>query len=480
MQQTKHQILYIDDEKENLENFRFIFFRDYTIHLALSAERAFEIIKKNPVKVIISDQRMPNMTGVEFFEKIRKSYPDIIRIILTAYTDEKDVLEAINKGGVYRYITKPWKKQEVKVTIQNAVEAYDLKHENQQLLQNLKKSNKELRFAYQQIKQSEEKFKNIFNNSLDAIFITDLKGNILEINESFSRSTGFTKETILSMNMQQLPMQNHSNTLKKYLEDVHNNGKSSIEVHHLTPKGKNIFIEINSTLINFEGKSAILHFARNITERKEIQQKILNAIIETEENERNHFAQELHDGLGPVLSTIKLYIQAIRDNKNPEKSNAISDKAINTVNEALQSVTEISNNISPHILRNFGLIPAIKSFIMKVTNTGAVNIDFRTDIKSRFAENVEITMYRVIVELINNTLKHAQAGKITIKLKKRLNTLQLFYADDGKGFDVKEKLSKKQGMGLFNMENRIKTLKGKLNINSAQNSGTKVLVELSI
>ena len=145
----KELILYVDDEQKNLDSFKVIFRRDYDITVASSAMEGMKIMEEKDVKLVITDQRMPNMTGVEFLEKISDIYPDVTRVILTGYSDEEAIISAINKGKVFRYITKPWKKDELRQTIDYALEAYRLKSQNKELLERLKKANKELdEFVY--------------------------------------------------------------------------------------------------------------------------------------------------------------------------------------------------------------------------------------------------------------------------------------------------------------------------------------------
>lgn len=125
--EAKHSILYIDDEPDNITAFRAIFRRFYAVFSATSGEAALMWLRENPVDLIISDQRMPHMTGVEFFERVRDEFPDPVRIILTGYSDVATIVDAINKGKVYHYITKPWKMEEMKIILDNALESYALK-----------------------------------------------------------------------------------------------------------------------------------------------------------------------------------------------------------------------------------------------------------------------------------------------------------------------------------------------------------------
>ncbi len=134
-------ILYIDDEQDNLTVFYSAFRRNFKVYLANSAQEGMEIMKKQSVNLVIADQRMPEMTGIEFLEKIKLEYPDCIRMVLTGYTDVEAIIQAINKGRVYRYITKPWSKDDLKITIDHALETYELKEQNRKLFTDLEEAN---------------------------------------------------------------------------------------------------------------------------------------------------------------------------------------------------------------------------------------------------------------------------------------------------------------------------------------------------
>jgi len=139
-----HPILYIDDEKDNLTVFNSAFRRDFKVHLATSGAEGLGIMKKEDVHLVITDQRMPEMTGVEFLEKIIPDWPDCIRMVLTGFSDVEAIIQAINKGRVYRYITKPWNKEELKITIDRALDAYILRQQNKDLIISLKEANETL------------------------------------------------------------------------------------------------------------------------------------------------------------------------------------------------------------------------------------------------------------------------------------------------------------------------------------------------
>lgn len=137
MADKKIAVLYVDDEENNLFSFKAVFRIKYQVYTAISGDEALKILAEKPVQVIITDQRMPAMTGVEFLEKVIPLYPDPIRLLLTGYADMNAVVDAINKGKIFHYLTKPWNEDELDIAITRAYEAYlekiKLKEQNEKL-----------------------------------------------------------------------------------------------------------------------------------------------------------------------------------------------------------------------------------------------------------------------------------------------------------------------------------------------------------
>ena len=143
-------VLYVDDEANNLTSFRATFRREFNILTAESADEGLEILAKEEIHVILSDQRMPKTTGIEFFENVQTKFPDPIRILITGYTDINAVIDAINRGQVYKYLTKPWIEEDVKIFVEKAFEVYRLRKENTDLTNRLIDVNKKLEFMARQ------------------------------------------------------------------------------------------------------------------------------------------------------------------------------------------------------------------------------------------------------------------------------------------------------------------------------------------
>ncbi len=207
--------------------------------------------------------------------------------------------------------------------------------------------------------------------------------------------------------------------------------------------------------------------------RRETEKRVLAAVIKTEEQERQRFAKELHDGLGPLLSVIKMLVSGLDGNNSMEVNDKIKLNLRQAVDEAICGVRDISANISPHILNNFGLKDAVEAFIKRLRQTENFKVCFTTNLSAeRFGYNVEVVVYRVICELINNTLRHANATKVTIDLQLEEGVLYLEYSDNGIGFDVSA-LTGHEGMGLNNMRYRLQSGNGDIEIVSEHGKGMR-------
>lgn len=216
---------------------------------------------------------------------------------------------------------------------------------------------------------------------------------------------------------------------------------------------------------------------RSVAERK-----VLSAILKTEEKERKRFANDLHDGLGPLLSTIKLSLSALIKTEQDQSKLDIIKNAEKVTEEAITSIKEISSNISPHILKNYGLVSAIKKFSDKIVESGILKIDFQSNMgEQRIESDLEVLIYRSICELINNTIKHANAENVNINLNYNYHNkiLDILYDDDGIGCKIDEVLNgNTKGMGLQNIGSRISSVNGFIDIESIEEKGFHAYISI--
>lgn len=214
---------------------------------------------------------------------------------------------------------------------------------------------------------------------------------------------------------------------------------------------------------------------RELTERR-----LLNTVIFTEEKERQRFSKDLHDGLGPLLSSAKMSMSVLTKMEKDEKTLEIINNISYVIDEAIKEVRDISNNISPAILQNFGISRALNNFVSKLNLPDNVNIKYKSGLKSkRFSGDVEVIFYRVGCELINNAIKHSQASDITVSLECWGRNLVFTIRDNGIGLPKSTIENKSQGMGLKNIISRINSLNGNIDFVPIA-KGTKIIVRVKV
>lgn len=219
-----------------------------------------------------------------------------------------------------------------------------------------------------------------------------------------------------------------------------------------------------------------------VAERNEAERKLLFNTVEIEEKERSRYSRELHDGMGPLLSAIKMYVQSLTDAQNKERIKLIAEESNHCVQIAIQTMREVAHGLCPSNLINSGYVNAVLEFTDSINNINDLEIDFKYNTKSRFWDIYEIVLYRITTELINNTLKHAKATRIDIVFNflQDMRKVSLKYSDNGKGFDAAGLENGNKGMGLMNIKQRTKILGGHCVIESSYGKGIHVSIDFPI
>lgn len=463
MQIEKDNILYIDDEVNNLTLFQLSFEKEFNIITTESTQEARKLLSDQKIKVVVSDLRMPIESGIDFIQSVSPQYPDVYFIILTAYLDIDAALKAINQGNTFRYLLKPWDKNQIRTVLLDAIESYNLKIENRKL--------------NALILEREKQFYSIFYYSIDGILIFNENGQILQINPALKKILEI-KEEKEPFNLKEIFKDIDAETIEAKLISTFKQSSIPFEILlQLTPYNEK-FIEIHSGIIKYAEKPAVISIIRDITDRRLSERKVFNSVLQAEERERNRLASDLHDGIGPILSTCKMYIEWLSDKKREGNSIQILEMALKGIDETIQQIRNISHNLSPHLLDKFGLATGIQSHIDLLKQTSGIEFNLNSNLKRRPHRLVELTLYRALNECINNTIKHANAREVYIVIAEKDNLLNVIYSDNGTGFNIEEIINKSHGIGLYNIRNRIESLGGKVDILSAPKMGTSIKMEI--
>ncbi|MBN1951079.1 MAG: cache domain-containing protein [Bacteroidales bacterium] len=341
------------------------------------------------------------------------------------------------------------------------------------------------KLAEKALRESEERYRFLVENSPTVFWIFNKEGDARYISSNITKVLGFTSEEIKGMTIHlwhsRIHRQDIENVIYRFNDLYEHNIPVDVSYRFINSKGKWIWLqEIARKDDEIFGNGYSFGLVTDITEKKVAEQKILQSMIKAEEDERSRIAKDLHDGVSPLLSAIKLFTQSMRDSKMEKMKIELSEKISYTVAEAIQSINEISANISPHILQNFGLVTAVESFAISICPSHGVSFTVDSDFSGRLPDDYEIALYRIAVELINNTLKYANAKKIQIVFSKLPIYVGMSYSDDGIGFDMEKTKEYSKSMGLFNMKNRTELLNGKFKLTSAPNAGTQAYIQFPL
>lgn len=209
---------------------------------------------------------------------------------------------------------------------------------------------------------------------------------------------------------------------------------------------------------------------------------LLNAVVSAQDNERKRIAQDIHDSLGSVLSAAKLNLSGLEDGKS-RFTNTQKEKyktALGLLDDASSELRNISHNLMPATLLKLGLIAALQNLFDKISATG-IHIHFTAhELKERMDEAAEISIYRIILELVNNVVKHAGASDVTVQLIKYPAYINITVEDNGRGFIYNQTTDVTKGIGLSSISSRVGYLKGVMDIDSGKGTGTTVMIDIPL
>ena len=346
----------------------------------------------------------------------------------------------------------------------------------------------EKRKIEQELKKSNERYDYVTKATSDAIWDWDIKTDTIFRSENYKALFGY---------------QGTLSTIKFRLDHIHGDDRNRVEAGLKKALGGNaerwrdeyLFqcadghykrVLDKGFIIRHHDGTAIrmIGAMQDVTEQRQLQlqvtqeeerkkEEIMQAIIKAQEKERYEISHELHDNVNQILTTAKLLLEAA----GPQTDSRHLRQAGENVQKAIDEIRNISHRLNPATLQYIGLEGAIDDLVTKINNTGKVNISFTSSLKSeeKIDEEVELALFRIVQEQINNILKHSEAYEVSIDLSLNTGKLKLTITDDGKGHDLQ---LKKQGLGLKNIFNRAEFHKGFAEIFSEPGKGFMLQVEI--
>ncbi len=421
--------------------------------------------------IVFTDYMLPQYDGISALKVINKLKPDLPCIMISGKAGEENAVEAM-KAGATDYLMKN-NYSRLLPAIKRELNESRIKKEKK-IIEEQFKEKEQLYF------ESESRIRSLIEQNNDIIFTLDAQENLTSINpigEKLITGTFNGKIPIKSfiLNESYKKLRNEIN------KSVINNQTFFIqEINLFSRNGILLTLELILRIYYQNAKiKEIFGIARNITESKLYQNEVLSKIIEAEETQKRKFAEELHDGLGALLSTINIYVGLLmKKEKNTKQREEYLVNLKSLVNEAVSDVRYFVNTLATNVLNDFGLVTAIKLFCDKINITSKDLITFLYPKKRiEIFRIIEINFYRIILELINNSMKYSKATKIEIEMIDDEKKIILKYSDNGIGFEFEKVLkSDLSGSGIKNIFARIDSLNGICDYQSTVKSGTKVTI----
>ena len=337
------------------------------------------------------------------------------------------------------------------------------------------------------LRESEERYRELFENAKDAIYVHDLEGTYLKINRAAERLSGYTREEIVGHNFVEFLAPEHIRFVRNsFCAKLAQQGETSYEVDVIAKDGRRVPVEVSSRAIYENGKIVgVQGMARDITERKLAQdalQVFSRQLIEAQEEERRRIARELHDQIGQILTAVKMNLYMVQQFCHGSEAGSRVKDNIEAVDEALRLVRDLSIDLRPPVLDDLGLVTALQWYVDRYANRTGLSVEVVSDLpdpNERFSRELETACFRIAQEALTNVVRHANASQVLVELNKDSNSLSLLVKDNGLGFDL-ESLQKRAPraatLGLVSMQERAHAAGGTIEIESEHSKGTRIRV----
>lgn len=342
--------------------------------------------------------------------------------------------------------------------------------------------------AEEAFRESKERYRELFENSKDAIYVHDLDGRYVSVNRAAEELSGYSRAEILGQHFSTFICPHHLDKVQERLfRKLTFPVETAYEAEIICKDGSRKPIEISSRMIYRDGQVAgIQGTARDITERKRAQEALqtyARRLIDAAEAERQNIALELHDEIGQVLTAVRLSLQRIQKTCQTDKCLPHVRDGIEIVDEALSRVRELSFELRPSLLDDLGLAAALRWYVSRYTDRTGIKAEVMGASQVRgIPQKVEIACFRIIQEALTNTARHSHATEATIYIERTKGRLRLTVSDNGSGFQSERLLDglAASALGLRGMQERALAVDAQIEINSIIGKGTQVIVDVPL
>jgi len=339
--------------------------------------------------------------------------------------------------------------------------------------------------------QAEEKYRGIFENAIEGIFQSSPDGRFIAANPAMARIFGYDSAEELINDRRDIASQHYVDPRRRKLFEQLINEKGVVqdfELQAYRKDGSTIWTSENVRAVRDES-GAVLYYegiVEDVTQRKQVEAErveLLRRLVSAQEDEQRRISRELHDQMGQSLAALLLGLKSLKDSVKEESTLESIHRLQDITNRIADEMHSLIRELRPTALDDLGLHTALANYLDEWSQRSNVAIDFHSNgfLDQRLPTHLESTIYRIVQEAVNNTIKHAKAENISIILEKRVNRILLIVEDDGIGFDAEALLktpAKNRRFGLLGMQERVALVGGSLSIESTPGVGTTVLVHI--
>lgn len=432
------------------------------------------IAKRELPDTILLDLNMPVMNGFEVCKILKEdSATSHIPIILCSVENKNS--ESTVKGlniGADAFVNLPIKDEELSAHIRAMLR---------------------IKQAEDDLKNEMEKYRVMTETLPDAVCIINLKGEITYVSPRTLEIFGFRNHSdILGLKVSDTIVPEHQIKAQQVLDKVRKDQTvRDVEFKFIRSNGTEFYGELSASLIKTatgEAREMII-VTRDISERKNAEYEILDYqrklkrlnldLTKVEESERRKIALNLHDGLGQTISIAHIKLSSLLNTPISEKVDKIIRESAELIHTAIQESRTLTYDLSPPILFELGLVAALEWRLEQVREKFGMTTVFKCDERDlRMPNEISIMLYRIINELVLNVIKHAEAKQIKVEIHDDPKNIYFEISDDGKGYSYPPKahLSKQSGLGIFSINERLESIHGQLQVESALSKGTKTTI----
>jgi two-component system sensor histidine kinase DegS len=350
-----------------------------------------------------------------------------------------------------------------------------------------------LQVAMASLRLSEGKYRELFQNASDAIWVHDLEGNITAANKASEKLTGYTVDELLGKNVTEFLSEN-GYTLASMVKGKLLEGEPiepRYEQRLFRRDRTEAIVELTTNLIMQDDHPIAFHnIARDVTQERKMRDSMhfyLQKVLVAQEEERKRIARELHDDAGQSLLLLAHQLDAIASDPRSKLSKSVQEKLTHVHDLAVEThngLRRYAQELRPAILDDMGLVAAMEWMVDSLIAEKGIDVDVQLDMPGHdLPRETQLLLFRIVQEALGNIRRHAQASKVMVRLESGAGKIRLIITDNGKGFEVPVRISDLSSigkLGLIGMQERVRLLGGVLEVKSEPGKGTSVIVEAPI